>query len=514
MTRHFKYAFLFFVSLVLVSSASAQDIAREAVIRALPELTALAEDIVKSETVPGLAIAVVHQEEVLYIKGFGVRQFGHSGRVGPDTVFPLASVSKPLAATVVASLVGKNAVTWDTTIKSLDKSFRSYDPYVTDHVTLRDLFSHRSGMSGMAGNDLELIGYDQETILERLHLLPASGSFRSSYAYSNFGLTLGALAAARAADKPWEELAYENVFEPLRMTKTSYHYTDFLHQDDRTAMHTKVDGKWQPAPDSSAKVQGIPSGGASSTARDLAHWMLAMLNHGRLGGLHLLDATALAETQNPVISTGKGALTSQPSYYGLGWAIDTDRHGRHASHNGASTSGIRALVDMMPDQRIGIIVLANGFPSGVPEGLAAAFFDLVTTGKTDPADVKAIDKKLVAHHHQFLTQISFSTSEKTLTKTAPLSHSAYVGEYHNDYVGQAKVVVGASALQIQLGPKGIRRFALYHHDRDVFFIRPIAESPDIVLPVIFTVGPSQRAIALELGYIGGSSHNRLLKGTQ
>jgi CubicO group peptidase (beta-lactamase class C family) len=176
---------------------------------ALPRLDAIAENLVATGAIPGLSIAIVHDDEIVYLKGFGVRQVGGTDRVSADTVFPLASVSKSISATVVAALVGDGVVSWDTRIATLDPSFRLYDPYVTGEVTIRDLFAHRSGLSGDAGNDLELIGYDRLEILERLHLLEPIAGFRETFSYSNFGITAAALTAALPTGQPWEEIAEE-----------------------------------------------------------------------------------------------------------------------------------------------------------------------------------------------------------------------------------------------------------------------------------------------------------------
>src|ERR1700719_3961384 len=142
-------------------AAVAQSATREKVLAALPGLKALAEQTVAKGEVPGLSIAVVHRDEVVYLGGFGLRQSGGSDKVDADTVFQLASLSKPIAATVVAGLVGDGPVSWDSRIRDIDPGFALHDPYPTAEVTVRDLFSHRSGLSGSVGNDIEELGYTQ-----------------------------------------------------------------------------------------------------------------------------------------------------------------------------------------------------------------------------------------------------------------------------------------------------------------------------------------------------------------
>lgn len=190
----------------------AEEITKEEVLAALPKLEKVAQDLVASGEVPGLSIAVVYKDEVVYLGGFGVREEGQSGAVDGDTVFQIASFSKPLSSTVVASLVSDELVSWDSLISDLDPAFKLHEPYPTEQVTVRDLFAHRSGLSDNAGNDLEGLGFDRDTILHRLRYLKPASSFRSAYAYSNFGLTEGAVAAAKPTGKPWEEVSNERLY--------------------------------------------------------------------------------------------------------------------------------------------------------------------------------------------------------------------------------------------------------------------------------------------------------------
>ena len=223
-------------------AASADPITPERVAAALPKLEALAEAAVADGGVPGLAIAVVHDDEVVFLKGFGHREGGKPEAVDADTVFQIASLSKPVSATVVAALVSDGIVSWNSKIADLDPAFRLAEAYPTSELTIRDLFSHRSGLPGTAGDDLEDIGYDRAEILHRLRFVPPLSSFRAGYSYSNFGLTEGAVAAAKPTGKPWEEVAEEKLYRPLGMASTSSRHSDFLKHADRAALHVRVDG--------------------------------------------------------------------------------------------------------------------------------------------------------------------------------------------------------------------------------------------------------------------------------
>lgn len=143
-----------------------------AVDNAVAKLDGMVQDLLDKTGIPGMAVAVVHGGKTVYAKGFGVTDVRTGAKVDPDTVFQLASLSKPLGATVVAHQVGQGAVGWDTPIVSKLPWFALSDPAVTQMVTVGDLYSHRSGLPDHAGDLLEDVGYDRRAILERLRQLP------------------------------------------------------------------------------------------------------------------------------------------------------------------------------------------------------------------------------------------------------------------------------------------------------------------------------------------------------
>ena len=212
-------------------------------------------------------------------------------------------MSKPVSSTVVAKLVGEKIVTWDSRMVELNPRFALHDPYPTAEVTLRDLFSHRSGLPGTSGDDLEAIGYDRDAIMLRLKLIPPSSSFRAGYAYSNAGLTQAALAAAVAAGGNWETVADERLFRPLDMASTSYRHSDFLKRTNRAALHVRPGGAWEALVQRDADAQA-PAGGVSSSARDLAEWMRLELAGGSYAGDRIV-AEEIAATHEPLIARGR-----------------------------------------------------------------------------------------------------------------------------------------------------------------------------------------------------------------
>ena len=277
-------AFAILALLALAPASPAAEAATlEAVRAALAELEAYADKLIEDDEVPGLAVAVVFGDEVVYVKGFGVRVEGGPKPVDADTVFQIASLSKSISSTVVAALVSKGAVSWNSRVADIDPAFRLHEPYATESVTVADLFAHHSGLPGNAGNELEFLGYDRDEILHGLRLVEPLNSFRGGYSYSNFGLTAGAVAAAKVAGLNWEDAAEKMLFGPLDMRSTSARHADFLARENRAELHVRLDGKWQPISKRDPDAQA-PAGGVSSSARDLAQWLRLELGNGVYDG--------------------------------------------------------------------------------------------------------------------------------------------------------------------------------------------------------------------------------------
>src|SRR5437899_1514825 len=310
--------------------ATAQDkshVTSEQVTRAIQELEKLAQKQIQENALPGLAIAIVFQDKAVYAKGFGVRDVNTKAPVDADTVFQLASVSKSVGSTVVAELVGEGKITWDSKLSVLDPAFAMFDPWVTREITIRDMYAHRSGLPEHAGDLLEDLGFARAEILHRLRYQHPASSFRSHYAYTNFGMTEGAVAAAKAYGLEWENASEEKLYRPLGMTSTSSRYADFMARRNKALGHVLVDGKWTQKFKRDPDAQS-PTGGVSSSVNDLTKWLQLQLANGKFEGKQIVDEKALAETHHPQMLTGSNPFTQLPTFYGLRWNVGHDQAGR------------------------------------------------------------------------------------------------------------------------------------------------------------------------------------------
>jgi CubicO group peptidase (beta-lactamase class C family) len=471
---------------------SGSTITKAQVDAALPQLDKFIQDARAQTGVPGVAVAVVYKDQVVYLKGFGVRDTSGSDPVTPDTVFQLASLSKSVGSTVVAALVSDGVVTWDSKITDLDPSFQLHEPYPTSQLTLRDLYSHRSGLPGNAGNELESIGYPRDEILHRLRFMPPESSFRSAYSYSNFGMTEGGVAAALPTGKSWEELSKEKLYTPLGMTHTSSSNADLLKEENVAKLHVKVDGKWVALVARQPDAQS-PAGGVSSTARDLAQWLRLQIAKGNYDGKQVIKSDALLETHVPQIVSGTNIDTGNPSFYALGWVTLYDNSGRTIwTHNGVFTSGTRSSATIYPEDELGIVVMANAFPTGLPEAISATFFDLVHEGKSKKDYLSFFESYFDTTYSLPYRQAIESYATPPSPVVPALEEAAYVGTYAHDYLGEVHVVASKDGLVLQAGPEK-REYPLKHWNRDLFLWYPVPEDPAVPSAVTFTVGPDGKA---------------------
>lgn len=484
-------AVLIFVATLGTRAAANPTVSPERLNHALSELEKLAKETLAKTKVPGIAIAVVHDGKVVFKRGFGVREAGKPEKIDAETVFQLASVSKPLASTVLAKLVSEKRIAWDDRVINHDPEFRMFDPFVTRELTLRDLLCHRSGLPDHAGDLLEDIGYDWQEILYRLRYQPPDSSFRAHYAYTNFGFSEAGYAAAKAVGETWADVARKELFEPAGMRSTSYRFQDYDAASNRAKLHVLENGKWVARhvrqPDAQA-----PAGGASSNLNDLIRWMQLELSGGELDGKRLISSEALADTHTPQMFTSIDEARGRIVSYGLGWIVSVERDGMiFWKHSGEFALGMRTEIALCPAEQLGIVVLSNAAPTGVPEGLTESFFDLAIRGKLERNWVEFANRMFEEQTKEDLAKL-FNYRQLPKNPTAALSLSTYAGKYANDFFGPIEVVERQGTLVLHLGPKP-EKFTMRHWDRDTFIYQPSGENAIGTSGVRFSVAPEGKA---------------------
>jgi CubicO group peptidase (beta-lactamase class C family) len=471
--RHRIIAFIVCCTPLFCLAQQKTDITPDRVNAALAQLDPYIRAAMDKTKVPGASVAVIYNDQVVFLRGYGIRKIGDPAQVDPDTVFEIASVSKPIASTILASLVGEGKIRWDDRIADLEPGFQLSSPETTREVTIRDFLSHRSGLATASGDVLEDLGYSRPTILHQMRYLPLPGQFRKTYAYSNFGYTTAAIAAATKIGKPWETIAEEQLYAPLGMTSTSSRFSDYENRANKAALHIMING--QPFNRFVREADAeAPAGGVSSSARDLAQWVRLHLNAGKWNGKQLIDAEALAETYKPQIcrvasDPAKPDACPGDQYYGLGWDTGKDAQGKiQIGHSGAFLLGTATSVYMIPEEHIGVLALTNSTPLGLPESICLTFLDYLHYGKQQREYLSLIGPMM----QRMMTEAE-SSSPNYATLPPPEDPatgkplSTYVGTYSNEYFGTLEVSLENNRLILRLPPRGAY-YELTHWDGDTF----------------------------------------------
>lgn len=433
--------------------------------------------------VPGMAIAVVCDGQATILRGYGVRDVVSKAAVDANTVFQLASVSKPITSTVVAAVVGDGVLGWDDLVSKHfpDFKLRTPEPSQPQTVTVADMLAHCGGLPDHAGDLLEDIGNDRGAVLHQLRYLPVSPP-RTVDRYTNFGFTAAAVAAAMAYSKhsgkqtSWEGLAAERLYQRLGMTRTSSIYEHFKDDPNCTVGHQRFSRypgqrEWlAPATPRDPDAQS-PAGGVRSCVTDLAKWMQLQLNGGVFEGQQVVNAEALARTHQ--------RYRSIDSKFGLGWNVSLNGD---IGHSGAFLKGAATCVQLWPALGVGIIALTNGEPVGVPEAVCWAFGDYLL-GRERP-NGQTLESWLVfaAQLMNSALPIPKDMGYGTWVSDPQRELKGYCGKFTHEYYGPIEIKLdegnepgNSRRLKLVVGPDR-RQVSLNMWDGDTFVYQTFGEN--------------------------------------
>jgi len=338
---------------------------------AQPDLDRLDAYIAKAREdwqVPGLAIAIVKDDRVLFAKGYGVCEMGKPDKVDENTLFAIASNTKAFTAAALAVLVDEQKLSWDDRVQKWLPYFELYDPYVSHDFRLRDLLCHRSGIRTFGG-DLIWYGtpYSREEVVRRARFLKQAFAFRSGYGYSNIMFIAAGEVVAKAAERPWEEVIKERILGPLGMKRTVLSVKELAGMRNVATPHAEPEGQLRTFPWRDWN-NTVPAGGIISSVADLSQWLRLQLGRGTLAG-----GRVFSERQSRVMWTPHVSFVSSQrseelnpfvrmSGYGLGWQLGVYRGTPIAQHGGAY-DGMVSQTALLPDKQAGVVVLTNSTTS-------------------------------------------------------------------------------------------------------------------------------------------------------
>lgn len=350
------------------------------------------EQAMRSHDVPGMAISIVKDGQIVHAKGYGVRRLGNSEPVDADTIFPTGSTGKAVTAAALAILIDDGRLAWDDRVADHLPDFRMYDPWVTREMTVADLLLHRSGL-GLGAGDLLFIprtSRSRTDIVRALrHIKPAT-SFRSGYAYDNILYIVAGELVTRVSGQSWESFVRTRIFQPLGMKTAVSDEKDRFATANRIQPHARLDarlrglGPQQVLPERDGLGQvGAPAGGLSWSANDSARWMQMQLAMGGLpdgkGRIYSeASARAMWTPQVPIPIRAYPApiadITPQFSGYGYGWNVQ-DYRGIKVIQHGGAVFGVLAFVVLVPERNLGITLQINSEDVEVMRGLGYELLD-------------------------------------------------------------------------------------------------------------------------------------------
>jgi CubicO group peptidase (beta-lactamase class C family) len=403
--------------------------------------------------VPGLAIAIVRNDSVIYTHGFGVLALGSTTPVDDRTLFEIGSSSKAFTATLVAMLVSDGKMKYDEHLTDLLPGFRLYDPVANSEVTVRDALTHRAGLSR---GELAWLGagVSREEVLHRLRFLKPESPFRSRWSYQNMMYLAAGEAAAKAGGDSWDNLVRDRIFIPLGMTST---FTSVPADNRNVATpHGLIGDSVYTKPH--MDIQDVaPAGAIVSSARDMAQWLRFQLNDGTVNGKRLVSHVALAETHAPQILMAPGVnprtvsdtapATTLFSAYGMGWMVE-DYHHLLMWQHGGNTDGMTTAVGMLPEKKFGVLVLSSMNGAQLPALLMHYIFDRQLGLPMQDLSAEAFARYAVQRKRADSLE---ATQKRPPNAQPPVPLPAYVGTYADSLYGEATVSLANGRLELARG---------------------------------------------------------------
>jgi CubicO group peptidase (beta-lactamase class C family) len=418
--------------------------------------------------IPGLAIAVVKDGEVILSKGYGYRDADEELPVTPRTLFAIGSITKSFTVTLLGMIEDEGKVDWDEPVRSYLPDFELSDEVATEYMTPRDLVTHRSGLPR---HDVLWYGspLTRRELYERLRHIEPNREFREVFQYQNLMYMTAGYLAGQIAGRNWEALVAERIFEPLDMSRSNFSVEDSQKDDDFAYPHTEIDDVLKQIDFRNIDEIG-PAGSINSSVEEMIRYVQLHMNKGKLGEEQLLSSNNAEQMQMPQMAM-RGTIQYDElghTSYGMGFFV-TSYRGRKLVHHGGGIDGFISLLSFMPSENVGMIVLTNKSGNNpVPTIVTRGVYDRVL--ELDPVDWVGRTKEQQAEGEDSEQE---GEEESGQVEGTSLSHDleAYVGNYSHPAYGVVNIEANGDGLAATFNDMAVQ---LKHFHYDVF---EIAEDP-------------------------------------
>lgn len=469
-----RKCFLFLAGLILCSSFL---YAQKPTDPRLKGLDTFALRLLKEWDAPGVSIAVVEKNKVIYAGGFGFRDYEKKLPVTENTLFAIGSCTKAFTASILGMLEKEGKLSLDKPVRDYLPELKFQNDYTNKHITLRDMMCHRSGLPR---HDYSWYGSTatRAELLERIQYQEPSAELRQTYQYNNFMFLAQGMVIEKLTGKSWEQNMKERFFDPLGMKNTITSVTDMEKSADRSLAYSSENKTIKAIPYRNIDAIG-PAGSVNSSAKDMANWLITWINDGKFNEKEIIPPGYRSQAMTAQIATGGLPGKENPdlhmSGYGLAWGMSSYR-GHYRVEHGGGIDGFISSTCFFPSDSIGIFVVSN---QGTPTTSIRNFI---------------ADRMLkLSYRNWGKTQLADKIKNDSLAKTLPNkdslnrkpgtrpSHefSEYAGIYENKGYGQVKIFLETDTLWIDYNEAGLRtKNYLQHYHFDVFRIRSIEEKED------------------------------------
>jgi CubicO group peptidase (beta-lactamase class C family) len=424
--------------------------------------------------VPGMAVAIIKNDSIVLLKGYGVNETGKSGKTDENTFFAVASNTKSFTAAAIGILVDEGKIKWDDKVVDYLPWFRLYDPYVTQNMTIRDLLSHRSGLETFSG-DLIWYGssYSRDEVIKRAAFLKPRYGFRASYGYSNIMYLAAGQIVTAVGGMSWDDFISQRIFKPLGMKNTNTSINQLDLKGNTALPHNDVDEKIIAINYLNWDNIG-PAGSINSSASDMIKWIQLQLNRGKSGNEIIISEKSLKEMWSPQtiqrISSFSEKLWPSTHFksYGMGWSL-MDYHGKKVISHSGGYDGMISFTGFVPEANLGFVILTNK-NSSLYYPLSFKILDTYLSNDTTDWSAKFYD--LVEKNREAEIKSKEEEALKYISGTTPtLPLEKYTGTYLSEVYGEAKVELRDDKLYLRFVPTPIFHSPLEHWQYNTFRIR-------------------------------------------
>lgn len=326
--------------------------------------------VLKDWKAAGFAVAVVEKNKVIYAKGFGLKNIETRAAVTENTQFAIGSCTKAFTSALIGLLVKDGKVDADKPVRNYLPGLNFYNNDMNNNVTLRDMMSHRTGVSRFDYSWYFFPSLSRDTLMQRMQFMEPSEPLRRKWQYNNFMFMLQGMVTEKLTGKSWEDNIREQFFKPLGMTNSNVSLVEWMNAKDLAVGYAVRNDNSIEKTDYYDIRAMAPAGSINSSVNDMAKWLQLWINGGKYQGKEVLPAEYTLEAMSSQMVVSGGVPSKERpdvflSNYGLGWMLSSYR-GHYRVEHGGNINGFSASTSFFPSDSIGIVVLSNQDGSSVP----------------------------------------------------------------------------------------------------------------------------------------------------